>query len=51
MSKNTQCSDSAQKGPGVGKANPKAAPAKRPASIGTASRVQSHSRGKDGKTR
>lgn len=44
-----QDSDHAQKGPGFG--TPKAKAPARPAPLGTASRVASHSRGKDGKTK
>jgi hypothetical protein len=49
-----QCSDHAQKGPGVGgkgATSPVAKPPARPASLGTASTVPSHTRGKDGKTK
>lgn len=48
---NKQCSDHAQKGPGVGKTNPTPKAPARPASLGTASRVPGHSRGKDQKTK
>lgn len=47
-----QCADSAQKGPGLAKGSGASAKAPaRPASIGSAKNVPSHSRGKDGKTK
>jgi hypothetical protein len=54
MSKKQQQSDHAQKGPGIGgkgATNPVAKAPARPASLGSASTVPGHSRGKDGKTR
>jgi hypothetical protein len=49
---NKQCSDSAQKGPGLAKGSGGKSPSfQKPASIGAAKVVPSHSRGKDGKTK
>lgn len=48
---NKQCSDSAQKGPGVGKTSLGSPVVAKPDSIKSAAKVPSHSRGKDGKSR